>query len=199
MSDKIAINFEFEHTPRHMRTPITEAAWIFSGLDIYLNDLVAAVTSNNEYIDYISDIIAEINNDESITANSLIDAGASEFKVSAAYALQALKAYKPENKDSESERLAWTFIADAQNWMGMALGRTVIAENHRAVYDKASTVRHSKNRESKKIVFEYYEANIGEFKSKDQAAEAIAGSIVKLSFRTVRSYISEYHKKKTVS
>ncbi len=54
---------------------------------------------------------------------------------------------------------------------------------------------HIENHAIKADALKYYEENISSFKSKDDAAEHIAGKIVSAKFRTVRKWITEHHKK----
>lgn len=55
--------------------------------------------------------------------------------------------------------------------------------------------RHAENRASKEFAMKYYAEHIDEFGSMDDAASAIAQKIVPYKFRTVRDWITEYHKK----
>jgi hypothetical protein len=55
--------------------------------------------------------------------------------------------------------------------------------------------RHAENHAIKNDAMKYYSENIHKFKSKDDAAEQIAGKIVNAKFRTVRQWITNYHKK----
>ncbi|MEQ1528138.1 MAG: hypothetical protein ABL925_02400 [Methylococcales bacterium] len=59
---------------------------------------------------------------------------------------------------------------------------------------KSAFIRHSENHAIKKYAMNYYAENIETFPSKDNAAEQIAGKIVPAKFRTVRQWITEYHK-----
>jgi hypothetical protein len=58
----------------------------------------------------------------------------------------------------------------------------------------AAIARHAKNRAMKQQAIRYYSENQHKFKSMDAAAEAIAGKIVPLAFRTVRDWIGEYRR-----
>lgn len=53
---------------------------------------------------------------------------------------------------------------------------------------------HAENRAMKKTVFEWCDVHISEFKSMDSAASAVAGKIVPVTFRTVRSWIATWKK-----
>lgn len=59
---------------------------------------------------------------------------------------------------------------------------------------KAALIRHSENHSIKADAMKYYADNIDSFPSMDSAAEQIAGKIVNAKFRTVRQWITEYHK-----
>ncbi len=64
-------------------------------------------------------------------------------------------------------------------------GNEGIAANARS----AAAASHREHRQMKSQVQEYYCANSSRFKSKDSAAEEIAGNVVPMSFRTVRGWL----------
>lgn len=66
----------------------------------------------------------------------------------------------------------------------------VIREKARA----NGSMAHVRNRELKARVFEWCETNLSQYKSMDQAAEAIAGVEIQKAFTTVRSWIREWKK-----
>lgn len=59
---------------------------------------------------------------------------------------------------------------------------------------KAAQARHKENREMKKQVFEWCAKELASFRSMDAAAQEVANKIVPVTFRTARSWISEYKK-----
>ncbi len=59
---------------------------------------------------------------------------------------------------------------------------------------KGSSARHAENRSMKKQLFEWCDEKMTCFKSMDSAAEAVAGKILPVSFRTARSWIGEWKK-----
>jgi hypothetical protein len=59
----------------------------------------------------------------------------------------------------------------------------------------AAHARHAETRAMKQEVWEWYKANEQSYRSMDAAAEAIAGKIVPVAFRTARAWIGEYRKK----
>jgi hypothetical protein len=59
----------------------------------------------------------------------------------------------------------------------------------------AANARHAENRAMKEEVWKWYEANEQSYRSMDAAAEAIAGKLVPVAFRTARAWIGEYRKK----
>lgn len=71
-----------------------------------------------------------------------------------------------------------------------SLAKKIISDNAR----NAAYKGHAENHSIKAYALKYYAENIDNFKSKDSAAEAIAGKIVTSKFRTVRQWITEYHK-----
>lgn len=100
----------------------------------------------------------------------------------------------------ESSKLKEVFFAlcAASEILGMAWGIT--ADQNKTnierskLYQEAAFKRHEENYKMQAAAMKYYAENIDKFKSKDAAAEAIAGKIVTASFRTVRKWITEYHK-----
>lgn len=54
--------------------------------------------------------------------------------------------------------------------------------------------RHEENRGMKAEVFLWCDEHLGEFRSMDSAAEAIAGKLVPVTFRTARSWIGDWKK-----
>jgi hypothetical protein len=121
--------------------------------------------------------------------------------IASSYAVQAINAYNSQNP--EDIKLAWGYVVEAHYWLGILEGicslRSATQHLGRKVQDKAASVRHAENRAIKQDVWDYYEKNIDQFKSKDEAAEAIAKTVAPMSFRTIRSYIDQFHKNKTVS
>lgn len=100
----------------------------------------------------------------------------------------------------ESGKLKEVFFAlcAASEMLGMAWGITAdenktSIERHK-LYQEAAFKRHEGNYKMQADAMKYYAENIDKFQSKDAAAEAIAGKIVTASFRTVRKWITEYHK-----
>ncbi len=68
-------------------------------------------------------------------------------------------------------------------------------ERQKAKATKAAQARHSGTELYKKIVWNYYKEGMGTFKSYDQAAEKISSrDDVPFAFRTVRKWITEFHK-----
>lgn len=59
----------------------------------------------------------------------------------------------------------------------------------------AANARHAENRAMKQEVWNWYEANEQCYRSMDAAAEAIAGKIAPITFRTARKWIGEHRKK----
>ena len=77
----------------------------------------------------------------------------------------------------------------------LSIGRFVelVLENSaKARQSAAALKRHHENHQMKADVFDWLESNIHNYKSMDAAAEAIAGKLVPLTFRTVRKWVKEY-------
>lgn len=60
---------------------------------------------------------------------------------------------------------------------------------------KAAIKRHAENHAMKQQVFDWCTSHLSEYPSMDAAAEAIAGNLVPVKFRTARSWISDYRKR----
>lgn len=59
----------------------------------------------------------------------------------------------------------------------------------------AANARHAENRAMKQEVWDWYKANEQNYRSMDAAAEAIAGKVAPVAFRTARAWIGEYRQK----
>ncbi|MGZ8339114.1 MAG: hypothetical protein ACXW2U_05315 [Telluria sp.] len=60
-----------------------------------------------------------------------------------------------------------------------------------------ANAKHAENRAMKKSAFEWCDINMGKFSSFDSAAEAIAGKIIPVKFRTARRYITLWRKERS--
>ncbi len=69
-------------------------------------------------------------------------------------------------------------------------GQRAISERQRNLANR----RHEENRAMKADVFAWLDTNMANYKSLDKAAEAMAGKIVPLAFRTVRDWVGEWKK-----
>lgn len=118
--------------------------------------------------------------------------------ISCAYCVQAMKAAKA---DRLSE--AWSYIADAKYWHGCVSAlwaesggvQRALSENAR----KAAIRRHAENHAMKALVVDWYKDNCQRFASMDKAAEAVAGKLVPVTFRTARGWIAEAKKLRSAS
>ena len=117
--------------------------------------------------------------------------------VGCAFATQAMKA------DIDS-RIGWYYACEAKHWLGILQG-TISGRGLQQ--EVASTTfsargldkRHAENRQMKATVLAWCDQNMANYKSLDKAAEAIAGKQVPMSFRTVRSWISEWKKMRSTA
>lgn len=66
--------------------------------------------------------------------------------------------------------------------------RLVLSDSARA----AATVKHAKHRALREQVFRWCDGNMGRYRSMDAAAEAIAGKVVHVAFRTAREWIKSW-------
>lgn len=114
--------------------------------------------------------------------------------IACAYCVQAM------NADSAGQlNLAWTFVADGTWWAGRITGyRLGERDGDKWVSQRARSAalsRHKENRQMRCDVLEWMETNGKRYPSKDAAAEAIAGKVVPLKFRTVRNWLRDPPKK----
>ena len=108
--------------------------------------------------------------------------------VSCAYACQAMKAQKDDDLN-----LAWQYTSRCKYWLGIVVGtwslRSIQEAPATELARMGAEARHRENRDMKAQVLEWYRANAGSIGSKDAAAEAIAGKLVPVKFRTVRDWL----------
>jgi hypothetical protein len=112
--------------------------------------------------------------------------------VSCAYCIQALR----EKKNSTR---AWSYVADANQWLGVLQGLITGLDSRLKLSAselgrKGAAAAHAENRAMKAIVLEWCDKNMPLHKSMDAAAEAIAGKLVPVKFRTAREWIGEWKK-----
>jgi hypothetical protein len=67
----------------------------------------------------------------------------------------------------------------------------------RSLAKSAALVRHAENHAMKAQVFEWLDENMSRYRSMDAAAEAMAGKLVPVTFRTVRAWVSEWKKQRS--
>lgn len=71
----------------------------------------------------------------------------------------------------------------------------MIAEHHtKALQVARAYSRNAENRAMKQFVFTWLDANMSQFKSMDAAAEAIAGKVAPIKWRTARNWVAEWKK-----
>jgi len=104
--------------------------------------------------------------------------GAEDEAMLSAYKAELRKAIK-ENLDEDS---IWEFVRLA--------GKMAISLQNKGNALK----RHAENHALKQTAFSWCDANMAKFKSMDSAAEAIAGKLVPVTFRTARDWIGEWKK-----
>lgn len=63
----------------------------------------------------------------------------------------------------------------------------------------AASKRHAENRDMKNEVFQWLDLNMSSFKSMDEAAEAIAGKVQPVKFRTARDWVGQWKKLRSPS
>jgi hypothetical protein len=116
--------------------------------------------------------------------NGLLQAGVT----ACAYAAQGIKAEK-----SGDMLRAWQHTTRATYYQGVFVASWNLLKNLNnpaVTFAKIGVIaRHKENRAMKEQVLEWWKKNAGEVRSKDAAAEQIAGKVVPVSFRTVRDWL----------
>jgi hypothetical protein len=104
-------------------------------------------------------------------------------------------AMRPDlNRDEQ-----WYAVCWAHNYLGRLRGATTgeVTGAVSSIMGRAkngAAGRHKENREMKLEVFEWLAQNIDRFNSLDSAAEAIAGDIAPIKFRTARDWVGQWKK-----
>lgn len=75
----------------------------------------------------------------------------------------------------------------------------VFADVESAKQSERASKRHAETNAMKLDVFQWLDENMHRFRSMDKAAEAIAGKVVPMSWRTVRDWIGEWKKLRSAS
>jgi hypothetical protein len=70
----------------------------------------------------------------------------------------------------------------------------VLKSHQKASQAAKARKRHAENHAMKADVYQWLDANMGNFKSMDAAAEAIAGNVVPIVFRTARDWVGQWKK-----
>jgi hypothetical protein len=112
-----------------------------------------------------------------------------------AFCVQTMKA----KRDSG---MAWSYVSDAKQWLGILQGYMSGGSGLTLATDLAKRgayALHAENRAMKSVVFEWCDQNMSSYPSMDAAAEAIAGKVVPLKFRTVREWLTEWRKSRAVT
>ncbi len=89
-------------------------------------------------------------------------------------------------------------VEDARTLMELqyALG---VKEGKSVAPKKGAEKRHAEHRAMKADVFSWLDINMSSFKSMDRAAEAIAGKVAPIAFRTARAWVGEWKKVRAAS
>lgn len=114
------------------------------------------------------------------------------INVACAYAACALRTI-----DEDIGRKA---VVDGTYWLGIAQGFIAafeVGKGELGLAKIAADARHVENRQMKADVFQWCERNLQDYRSMDAAAEAIAGNVVPVTFRTVRGWIGEWKKQQS--
>lgn len=125
---------------RHLSTPITEAVFVMKMATSVVSDNKFGASNRQYILDKFKEMEVKIQNGEIIDGDLLIEQLHKESKkpkserssenislmLPFVYAVQAVKIYNPENKDSVS--LAWSLIADAKYHLGFMSAATLMTE-----------------------------------------------------------------------
>lgn len=99
--------------------------------------------------------------------------------------------------EAAANDLAWTYVEDASYWLGHSIALVKFAADADAtigeVARRAADARNAENRMIMQTAFEWLDANFGECRSMDQAAERLT-KIVPVAFRTARRYVTNWKK-----
>jgi hypothetical protein len=179
-------------SPRGSRTPTSEAIWTLSVLALHLDELD---DSPSEVL--FQRVFVYLWNLQELDADALLEeaielahegsnnARLSIFVASVALAVKAIKAEKAGDLNA-----AWTYAFDAIH------GATVLLCSSREGRLNTMALRgahasNAENRQLKADTIAHFLANKETYRSKNQAAQAIAGKVVPLTFRTVLNYLKD--------
>lgn len=113
--------------------------------------------------------------------------------ITTAYAGQAMRA----QVDGDMQK-AWFYTRRCSYWLGVVVGswsvRSNMESSKTAFAKLGAAARHAENRAMKREVQDWLDANMTNFRSMDKAAEAIAGKVSPVSFRTARDWVGEWKK-----
>jgi hypothetical protein len=98
------------------------------------------------------------------------------------------------NEGLTQEVIRLTVALDRQTTQAEELLKRKVKERVSLAARQAAIQKNAENRAMKAEVIQYYATNQHRFRSMDAAAEAIAGKIVPLKFRTVRDHLAEYRR-----
>lgn len=124
------------------------------------------------------------------------------FKAACSFLAQAVNY---TNRKDANSAAAWSLVCDATYWTGIAVGcartqsQTNPAASRSAWARAAAHARHRENHSMKAQVFDWCDTESNGFKSMDAMAEAVAGKVVPVSFRTARTWISEWRRLRAVA
>ena len=102
-----------------------------------------------------------------------------------------------EHAVAAMEAVCWAEHIDQLQNFRLEADARVAGERSRQA-KQAANERHRENRSMKQQVWLWCDKHLSTFPSMDSAAEAIAGKIVPIRFRTARSWVSEYKRRSAV-
>lgn len=119
-----------------------------------------------------------------------------KLRVACAYASEAMIAsYRGETNRAWCALIdARTQVAEADRWWRMKWVELVEIQaqkdSRKMVAAKAALASHAENHDAQKQVRDHFIANRSSYRSKDEAAERIAGTLVPHAYRTVRKWLN---------
>lgn len=119
------------------------------------------------------------------------------YQVACAYVAEA----QGKIQRDHHQRTAWPYVRQANFWAGMAMASLFMEDPsrseqlHASIWGKrAAKARHKANHAMKAEVLDWCNSNAPRFRSMDAMAEAVAGKLSPISFRTARKWIGEWKK-----
>ena len=182
------------------RDTLTRWRWPFSGHDrgmivIILKDVESTLESLKRYEEMALAYFDERESLRRKNAKMVFDhIQAYDFDIADIQFFKDEATGQIKGKNPKGEELD-SLIAANLNHTNIGYFIDLILENAQSVRQAALAMkRHAENRAMKQDVFDWLDANMSRFKSMDAAAEAIAGKVAPVAFRTARDWVADWKK-----